>query len=269
MPHKPDCDCHLHIETQCEHCGEKMIGTTRLGRHVQLKHPEHWIPRKQPKSARVLAARVLQSHAVATEMKRLARRGIRFLPKTPLGKVDVDIINAWIREMETGSADEKMLLGGLDTVERGIRSQKDFALLQASIKESAKLGMNDLPGLYDRRTWFNTDVAGECLKLAFALNRSWSFSVHLLLLYGLDALAEELATTGIEPPKRVRSPSKAVANQHAKNAMEHRRAEVAAEHHAEFLARNPTFDPDNRATPHVEKAEPYVIYERHQEVGKV
>lgn len=209
-------------------------------------------PQKRVSGPVRLAAKVLQSHEVAKEMKRLGERGIRFLPKGRLDKQTVAMINAWVTRMnDSAKASDNLLIAGMEQAEKGIASIREFNRLKESIKESAKLGQGNLPGLWQRSTWFNPQVAGEILKLAFTLNRSWSFCVHLLLLYGLESLADELATVGPHPPTEILSPSKNIA-QNQKQAV---RDDVQKERDQSFWERNPNFNPENRLKPFVVKAD--------------
>lgn len=236
------------------------MGTARLGTHMYYHHPQHFEP-KRKESVKKLAAKVLQSHAVAKEINRLAERGVRFLPKNAMGKVEVQMVQAWLQRMK-GSDDvkQRMLLGGMERAERGIHSQQEFLRLQKNIKALAELDDRDLPGLYQHSTYFTPGVAGEILKLAFALNKSWSFSVHLLLLYGLDALAEQIAKAGPHPPEFLSKPAKAIAA----NQAEERRQDLLPGYQKDFNERNPNFDPDKRVAPYVEK----VTYERPEEMDE-
>jgi hypothetical protein len=199
-----------------------------------------------------LAAKVLQAKQVAEEMKRLGKRGIRFLPKGRLDQQTINMIEAWSKKLSDSSkVSDNFLIAGMDHAEAGVKSIKEFNRLKQSIKESAKLGMNDLPGLWPRQVWFNPQVAGELLKLAFTLNRSLSFVTHLVLLYGLEALAEELSTVGPHPPTEISSPSRTIAG----NQNQAVRNDVQQERDADFWKRNPTFDPMTRPKPFVVKAD--------------
>jgi hypothetical protein len=213
--------------------------------------------RSSPRVVRVpasvrLAAKVLQAHEVAKEIKRLGERGIRFLPKGKLDKQTIDMVNAWCTKLSDSSkASDNLLIAGMDHAEKGVKSIKDFNTLKRQIIESSKLGLNNLPGLWPRQVWFNPQVAGELLKLAFTLNRSLSFTVHLVLLYGLESLAEELSTVGPHPPNEIGSPSRELA-QNQKQAV---RNDVQKERDEAFYARNPTFDSDKRLKPYTVPAE--------------
>jgi hypothetical protein len=249
VKHLDPCNCHLHMAVTCDHCGLQLVGTTRLGTHVKKEHPEHFVPRR-PTSAKRIAAKIVQSMEVAKEMKRLANRGVRFLPKSRLDKTSINMINAWIAEMSSSKeVQDNLLIAGFGKAERGVASQKEFLTLQGAIVDAAKLSYDNLPGLYKRVTQFQPQVAGEILKLAFALNKSWSFTTHLLLLYGLEAMAEELSTSGPQPPGSVSSP----AGEVTKNQKEEQRMFVQAERDKKFRARNPNFDPDNRPAPYIIK----------------
>lgn len=219
-----------------------------LGRHIQTQHPAFYVPKVS--SAKRLAAKALQAHSVATEMKRLAKRGIRLLPKSRLDASTRMMVNAWLKRLsESANVSENLLIAGMEKSERGIQSQREFKALQASIIQASKLGDDSLPGLYARSTHFNPTVAGEILKLAFLLNKSWSFATHLLLLYGLESLAEQLATTGALPPLDVSSPSRSLAEAQKEAGRER----IQSERNAAFESRNPGFDPDTRPKPYVVK----------------
>jgi hypothetical protein len=208
--------------------------------------------RIRPGHSTVLATKVLQARAVASEMKRLKDRGIRFLPKGRLDKQTIAMINAWADKLNNSAkVSDNLIIAGMDQAEDGIKSVREFTKLKASIKESAKLGLNNLPGLWDRKIWFNCQIAGELLKLAFTLNRSFSFCVHLVLLYGLESLAEELSTVGPHPPNEISSPSKTIA----KNQMQEKIKGDQKDKDEAFWARNPTFDPNNRAEPFITNAQ--------------
>ncbi len=197
-----------------------------------------------------LAAKVLQANEIQKEMKRLGQRGLRFLPKGKLDKTTVAMINAWADRMNNSAkASDNLLIAGMEQAEQGIKSIKDFNKIKQSIKESAKLSQGDLPGLWDRKVWFNPQVAGELLKLAFTLNRSLSFCVHLVLLYGLESLAEEISTVGPHPPTELLSPSKRIA----KNQVQAVRNDVQQERDEAFYKRNPSFNIENRPKPYIEK----------------
>ena len=204
-----------------------------------------------PKAVR-LAAKALQAHEVAKEMKRLGERGVRFLPKGRMDKETADMVKAWITRMNDSSkVSENLLIAGIDHSEKGVTSIREFNAIKKSIKQSADLGLDDKPGLWNRATHFNPTVAGEVLKLAFTLDKSFSFAVHLLLLYGLESLAEEISTTGPHPPTDIESPSKSIA-QNQKQAV---RVDVQEERNEAFYSRNPTFNPENRLTPYVIEAD--------------
>jgi hypothetical protein len=199
-----------------------------------------------------LAVKVLQANEVQKEMKRLGKRGIRFLPKGRLDKFTISMINAWADKMNNSAkASDNLLIAGMDQAEKGVASIREFNRLKESIKESAKLGQGDLPGLWQKSIWFNPQVAGELLKLAFSLNRSISFVCHLVLLYGLEALAEELSTVGPHPPTEILSPSKSLA-QNQKQAV---RNDVQKERDEAFYERNPGWDQKNRPGAHIVKAD--------------
>ena len=195
----------------------------------------------------MLVAKALQAQQVAKEINRLAKRGLRFLPSTKLDATTRTLVNAWQKKLGGSAvASENLLIAGLEKAERGIHSIKEFNTLKASILNSRQVGNPALPGLYTRSTHFNTEVAGEILKLAFSLNKSWSFAVHILLLYGLEAMAEQIATQGALLPTKVASPSKELAEGQTKAGRE----AIQAERDAAFKARNPDFDPDNRIKPY-------------------
>jgi len=211
-------------------------------------------PRKSIRngSAALLATKVLQAKAIATEMKRLKERGVRFLPKGRLDKQTITMVNAWADKLNNSAkVSDNLIIAGMDQVEEGIKSIKEFTKLKAQIKESMKLGLNNLPGLWPRKVWFNPQVAGELLKLAFTLNRSFSFCVHLVLLYGLESLAEELSTVGPHPPNEISSPSKSIA----KNQLAEKQKDVQSERDAEFWKRNPNFSVETRPKPYVVKVD--------------
>ena len=202
------------------------------------------------KTAVKLAAKVLQAHTVAKEIKRLGERGVRFLPKGKMDKTDVLLVNDWIKKMNNSArVSENLLIAAIDQSEKGIASIKEFNQIKASIKMSAELGLDNKPGLWNRSTHYNPTVAGEILKLAFSMNKSFSFAVHLLLLYGLESLAEEISTTGPHPPTDIESPSKAIAQ----NQKQAHREDVQKERTSEFQRRNPTWSPDQRPSAHVIK----------------
>lgn len=182
----------------------------------------------------------------------MGERGVRFLPKGRLDKEMVSMVNDWIKKMkDSARVSENMLIAGIDQSEGGVSSIKEFNQIKESIKMSAKLGLNDKPGLWNRATHYNPTIAGEVLKLAFTLGKSFSFAVHLLLLYGLESLAEEISTTGPHPPTDIESPSKAIV-QNQKQAV---RVDVQDERDEAFYSRNPTFNPADRLEPHLVKAD--------------
>ena len=180
----------------------------------------------------------------------MGKRGVRFLPKGKLDKSTADMINGWIDRMNNSAkVSDNLLIAGITHSEAGIASVREFNAIKDSIKQSAALGLDSKPGLWARQVHFNPQVAGEVLKLAFTLNRSLSFCVHLLLLYGLESLADELATVGPHPPTEIVSASKAIA-ENQKLAV---RVDVQDERDAEFYARNPNFNPNNRYAAHIMK----------------
>jgi hypothetical protein len=210
MKHPEDCQCHLHIATDCPYCEWTGIGTTRRGTHIKKEHPDKFVGRVT--SASRLAAKVLQAHYVAQEMKRLSDKGIRFLPSKHLDYQVKQNIQAWMGQLKRSQdVRHNLLVEGLDKAERGVQSIRDFKRLQTAIVQSSKLSPDGSVGLYKRHTHYNTSVAGEILKLSFALNKTWSFAVHLLLLYGLEAMAEQIATTGVLPPTEIQSPTRELA----------------------------------------------------------
>jgi hypothetical protein len=222
------------------------MGTAQRGRHIQSRHPQNWVPSKG-KSVKAHAAKMLQTRQAAKEIERLGGRGVRFLPKV-LDPHAITMVNNWIKNMKNSSrASDNLLIAGIDQSEDGISSIKEFNQIKASIKAFARLGLDDKPGLWDRKTHYNPTIAGEVLKLAFLLGQSFSFAVHLLLLYGLEAMAEEVATTGPHPPSGIGSPSKAIDEIQKQAA----RVDVQKKRDAEFWARNPSFDPTKRPAAHV------------------
>ncbi len=218
----------------------------------EIKETKETKPKRiRPGHATVLATKIMQAKAVASEMKRLKDRGIRFLPKGRLDKQTISMVNAWADKLNNSAkVSENFIIAGIDQAEDGVKSVKEFNTLKLQIKESSKLGLNNLPGLWPRKIWFNPQVAGELLKLAFALNRSISFTTHLVLLYGLEALAEELSTVGPHPPNQIDSPAKALA----KNQSGENKGLSQEEKDKAFQERNKNFDPKKHLS-----NQPYII----------
>jgi hypothetical protein len=178
----------------------------------------------------------------------MGERGVRFLPKGKLDRSTVDMVNAWIKKMkDSAKVSDNLLIAGIDHSEGGVSSIKEFNQIKASIAQAAKLGLDDKPGLWDRKTHYNPTVAGEVLKLAFTLDKSFSFAVHLLLLYGLESMAEEISTTGPHPPTDIESPSKSITQ----NQKQAAREDVQKERDVEFYARNPNWKQENRPAGHI------------------
>ncbi len=249
--HPEGCPCPMHIAVQCEYCDWQDWGTPLLGKHIKQKHPEHFIPRRKPPSAVKLAAKVLQAHNVAKEMKRLAARGIRYLPKGKLDASTVQMIQAWANKTaHSTDPNLNLLMAGLDSAETAISSVREFTKLKEAIKESAKLNLDGIPAVYEKKSYYNPEVAGEILKLAFSLNKSWDFTQNLLLLYGLESLADEIATVGPHPPTEISSPSKSLSAA----AKEEERRAIQTQRDAEFAARNKDFNPKK----HLSDA-PYIV----------
>jgi hypothetical protein len=186
---------------------------TVLGRHIQSTHPDKFQGRqKQPKHK--IAAKAIQAMNVAKEINRLARKGVRFLPKSRLDRTTIGLVNEWLKQQTVDpEAKKTLMLGALENVESSIRTDKQFLDLQASIKQSLKTSSDAvLPALYSKSTWFDTETASEILKLAYALGKTWSFAVHLLLLYGLTAMAEEVSSGKLKPPTLMAHPAKETLN---------------------------------------------------------
>lgn len=184
-------------------------------------------------------------------MKRLATKGIRFLPKGKLDATTVQMIAAWAAKIAHSTDPSlNLLTAGLDSAETAVSSVREFTRLKEAIKESAKLNLDGLPAVYEKKSFYNPEVAGEILKLAFSFNKSWSFTQNLLLLYGLKSLADEIVSVGPHPPMEICSPSKSLSAA----AKEEERKAIQAQRDAEFAQRNKNFNPQK----HLSNA-PYIV----------
>jgi hypothetical protein len=99
-------------------------------------------------------------------------------------------------------ARERIYLEAIEKVRDGFHQEvlpykQTLRALQALIEESTK---TEKPIATTKEVCFDPRVALEITKLMWGLNRGYSFVVHILCIYGLQAIVQGLHREGITPP---------------------------------------------------------------------
>lgn len=214
--HSPDCGCQHCRRVCCIFCHdsdasktEPFIGLPGFGRHIQQRHPGEY----QFSSQRRLDQRIVRALAqrrLNRELQTQENLGIR---KIPIGKItpqtvahleaEVRASRRKIREGSYSRRQDSLFLSAIEEADRSIRPnlQRDLDRQVRRLLYELEAGdKTGIPPTVERKTLFDPRVAIELLKLEYGLNRSWSFVVHLVCVYGINALVEAMQHEGIVPP---------------------------------------------------------------------
>lgn len=208
--HPPECGCAYCRTMCCVPCHMADPSNTKtwksiqgFSRHIQAIHSEWALPgNAESKVNRI--RRTIRAVALAKEQKRFTRQGLKTVPIKKFNEEHLKQIDRWVSAIERDPS-SNLLLGAITLADERFVKRSTF---ESQVRDlTASVGQGIRTGLYvttERKTHYDPRVALEVLKLCWTLGRGWSFVVHLLLLYGLNAFAENLKNEGISPPTRVR-----------------------------------------------------------------
>lgn len=219
--------CHLCTPVSCiadSICsGVVWNGLTAFGRHLQARHPEAYAAYKgktisgrykwnkpmptEDEKAQKLAVVATQLRFIE-EVNRASNElgdGIRAIPLENISDVTREQVRAWIAAIKRlPSVRQKLCMEAIgrskDSYVNNAAYKEALHALQLIIEESS---VRNKPSLITKSVNFDPRVALEVVKLARATGQSYSFSLHLLCLYGLSAIADGLIREGITPPTEI------------------------------------------------------------------
>jgi hypothetical protein len=186
--HHDECKCFLCTPARCPECSDYQRNALALGLHrrhvhgVLGKRNRKYVP-KRFRSASELA-RDLTTRAIS-------RVPIPVLPTAAIKELDREAIR-------------KQLLAD-DRLERSSKVFHGSARYRRT-KQGHELALKELERLLEvnesvtKRIVFHPKVLLQVENLAYALQRSSSFVVHLLLLHGLKRVQENIDTQGVTLP---------------------------------------------------------------------
>lgn len=228
--HPAECECHLCRRVWCILCPAilrvEWVGLTSFGSHLKACHAKNWhLMRshnmtvsgkrwntKWSTKPRVTHYQVSSLHAVAREMRvsreieRASGKGVKALPLDDITDATRLQITEWIGAIKRLPGIRKRLfMEAIEATTDGYNGdlqeyRRHLIVLQTILEETSISGK---PAVITKDVCFDPRVAIEIAKLSYALDRSWSFVVHLCALYGLRAITDGLRSEGIAPPSTV------------------------------------------------------------------
>jgi hypothetical protein len=240
--HPPGCICVHCVTISCILCNEdeRVVwrGLPGFSRHVQYCHPKFWVEHHQkititgkqryaqnrsagtilrnPKIVRQKISRAAQEFRAIEEISKASSAGLRVIPTKHLDDTTRFQVEKWIKGIKNlPKLRKRLFMEAVEKTEDKYRDEvsyrRSLKAIQMVIEESTALKK---PTVVTHEVSFDPQVALEIVKLCWALNRGWSFVVHLLALYGLKSITENLHNAGISPPSTLSHlpmPSKIIA----------------------------------------------------------
>jgi hypothetical protein len=224
-PHGEDCGCAVCRRMSCIVCTPSdvvWVGLPAFSKHVKDVHTATWYefyktesisgrPRTA-QSARFRRERMLERAETALREARAVDEIFK-ASKHELRSVPVEAVTDALRSQVAAFASavkklprmrEKLFLEAVERVDDAWATPDAYrrALrgLQALVEEASA---SKKPTVVSKETSFDPRVALEITKLGYAMGKGWSFTVHLLCLYGIDAVVQGLNREGIAPPSAV------------------------------------------------------------------
>lgn len=228
--HPAECECHLCRRVWCIVCPKilrvEWVGLTSFGSHLKACHPDHWHMlrshnmtvsgrrwnTKWGTKPRVTRYQVNSIHAVAREIRvsreieRASSKGVKALPLDQITDATRLQISEWIGAVKRlPGVRKRLFMEAVEATTDGYNGdlqeyRRHLLVLQTILEEASISGK---PAVITKEVCFDPRIAIEISKLSYALDRSWSFVVHLCALYGLRAITDGLRSEGITPPSAV------------------------------------------------------------------
>lgn len=226
-PHGIGCSCG-HCRLVCciacpaEHRDIVWVGLPGYGKHLRDAHPAEFArhyrthtisgrPRDLSSGVgrhvrlRERASAALREVRAIEEIAKAETSGLRSVPIEVLTETQLSQVNAWVAATKKlPRLREKLFLEAVERVDDHFRTadayRRALRSLQALVEEASAANS---PTVVTKPTAYDPRVAIELTKLSYALGRGWSFTVHLVALYGIKAIVEGLRREGIVPPRGV------------------------------------------------------------------
>ncbi len=226
LKHKQPCACHLCVQMSCLHCGPEVpivwTGIGAFSHHVYARHRtihDAWytertlmgnVRKGQSKFTKLRRASeevlsLSKKLRAAEELEKASAVGMHAVPLDAINDLTRDQIKKFLGAVNRlPGVSRKLFMEAVSKVDDGFKTKNDYRkaleLAKVVTEEATSSGKY---AVLERKVYFDPRVSVEIIKLAYALDRGYSFIVHLLLLYGLKALSAGLRREGITPPSDV------------------------------------------------------------------
>ncbi len=226
LKHQQPCACHLCRTLSCRLCGPSIpiiwTGVGAYANHVYMTHrPIHdlwykertllgnarkgqrYFTKLRQASEEVLS--LSKKLRAAEELEKASAVGMHAIPLDAINDLSRDQIKKFLGAVNRlPGVSRKLFMEAVSKVDDGFKTKNDYRkaleLAKVVTEEATSSGKY---AVLERKVYFDPRVSVEIIKLAYALDRGYSFIVHLLLLYGLKALSSGLRREGITPPSDV------------------------------------------------------------------
>lgn len=179
------------------------------GRHLASQHPAHYDFSRSVRKTKRLAKAVAELN-VAKQSKKFENRSLRQVPIERIRERDLKTIADWTRLGREGASMDKsrrqdpLLLTAVEMADDAFANQKKYEQAVRGLAHDIARGAKTASlTLTERKTFFDPRISLEVFKIMWATRRGWSFVIHLLLCYGINAFVESLYTEGLSPSNTI------------------------------------------------------------------